>query len=62
MSATLTKPIPVRLTEEIIQALSEIEDYTGTDKSKLIRLAIKLGMPEVQRRFSAPTPTKKAKS
>ena len=53
MNATLSKPIPVRLTGETLSDLREIEDYTGTDRSKLLRLAIKLGMPEVRRRFGA---------
>ena len=51
MNATLSKPIPVRLTGETLSDLREIADYTGTDRSKLLRLAIKLGMPEVRRRF-----------
>lgn len=51
MNATLTTPVPVRLTDDLFRELLSIEDYTGTDKSKLLRLAVKIGLPEVRRRF-----------
>ena len=61
MNANLTSPVPVRLTEDSLTILSEIEAYTGTDKSKLLRLAIRLGLPEVQRRFGSPSSKRPAK-
>jgi len=62
MSGTLTKPVPVRLNKDASEDLQDLSDFTGTDKSKLIRLAIKIGLPEIRKRFGAEstskTPTK----
>lgn len=51
MNDTLSDPIPVKFTPEQDAALQEIADYTGVEKSKLVRLAAGTGLKELRERF-----------